>query len=45
MSVGLTGIKLSPGTHENQNVPIVVVPVLFKVRSYWKTPGETSESV
>jgi hypothetical protein len=33
-SVGATVMKPVPGIQENQNVPIVVVPVLFSVRSY-----------
>jgi hypothetical protein len=39
MLVGLTGIKLSPGIQENQNVPSVVVPVLLSAKLYWELPG------
>ncbi len=45
MLVGLIGIKLSPGIHENQNVPIVVVPILSRVKLYWYSPGESKVSV
>src|SRR5580658_3153864 len=39
--VGPTGMNPAPGTQENQKVPIVVVPVSVRVRSYWNTPGDT----
>ncbi len=45
MPVGVTGIKPEPGIQENQKVPIVVVPVSLRVRSYWNTPGETVDTV
>jgi hypothetical protein len=34
MLVGDTDRKPAPGIHENQNVPMVVVPVLLSVKSY-----------
>ena len=37
--LGLTGMKLSPGTQANQNVPSVVVPVSLSVRLYLNCPG------
>jgi hypothetical protein len=33
---GSAGMKSAPGTQANQNVPMIVVPVLFSVRLYWK---------
>src|SRR5580658_164796 len=43
--VGPTGMNPAPGIQENQKVPIVVVPVSVRVRSYWNTPGETVDTV
>ena len=43
--IGETGMKSAPGTHANQKVPTVVVPVLSSLMSYLKTPPPSGVAV
>jgi hypothetical protein len=41
MLLGELSKKSSPGTHENQNVPMGVEPVSSRVMVYWYSPEES----
>ena len=43
--VGVADMNPAPGTQANQNVPMVVSPMLLSVRSYSNVPGVGSVKV